>query len=900
MNLLRTIFLSLIITALFACADKPESQPQKTTISIPIAIQALDTQQIAGHIMINGNRYDMTIQNNEAVVNDVPIEVGKSYDIQMVFEYLLPGNVVVNLVTFSETVLVDESRLVDLSSAYYNYTDDDNDQASNLDELIYNTNYNDAASMPITQLSLSPAPLNLAKGNSYTLTLSGSYSDGSAVTDFSQLSWNNTNDTVIGFDSASLVVSALSQGNAQLTASVHGVSSSIDVSVSSAVLDSITLDQTDLTVPIGKTASIAAKGNYSDGTTVDITSQVEWSVLNTNIANINNLGQITTVNQGATVINAQMGSIFSSANLTVGPPVVTGLTITPQSQTIALGETYNVTVSGLYSDGSIANVTTQVAWTTNSSNITVSSIGVVSATAAGSYTLTASLNGISQSATTVVTAPTLVSIALDQLHLNIPVGGTGKIVAVGSYSNGSTANITDQVTWSYSNSTIASIDNLGQISALKQGATVIYAQMSSFSTSANLVVSSGNPLDGIVANKLFYVSATLGSDSFDGLSATTAKKTINAAIALASAGNAVLVATGTYSVQSGTNHIKLVEGVSLYGGFSSNFTARAPRVTISLIQETLTTGGNYLDPNRAIEAGAGTTTATIVDGFMLQSGDSMNTGDTSTAIYVYGGGGLTISNNVIIGGAGVRTNGIAIYQASAKIHNNVVYSGTGTSWSFAIYNSNALSPEIYNNLIVGGGTGTFSYGIAESDSSSIIRNNTIDGGSGGYYSTGIYLTGLTGAAVIENNIIYNSGGNTRTCIQEGNDTAPGMLRNNLLYDCPQGYYVDNSTLGPICPFNSGFSCYTTIADVNNELITTHGAAGSADGNIFADPQFVNKNGNDNNSETVDDNNWHLLSTSPAVGAGLNGVSLSWNFDIDFDNYFRPSFGNAWAIGAYEP
>ena len=87
-------------------------------------------------------------------------------------------------------------------------------------------------------------------------------------------------------------------------------------------------------------------------------------------------------------------------------------------------------------------------------------------------------------------APTLSSIAVTPATANAAPGGAQQFSAMGTYSNGSTQDITNQVAWSSSETTVASINAGGLASASSAGNTSISATMSSATGSATLTVQS--------------------------------------------------------------------------------------------------------------------------------------------------------------------------------------------------------------------------------------------------------------------------------------------------------------------------------------------------------------------------------------------------------------------------
>jgi PKD repeat protein len=76
-------------------------------------------------------------------------------------------------------------------------------------------------------------------------------------------------------------------------------------------------------------------------------------------------------------------------------------------------------------------------------------------------------------------APTLSSIAVTPASATIPVGGTQQFTATGTYSNGTTQNLTGQVTWTSASTAVASINAAGLATGLGAGQAAISATLGS-------------------------------------------------------------------------------------------------------------------------------------------------------------------------------------------------------------------------------------------------------------------------------------------------------------------------------------------------------------------------------------------------------------------------------------
>jgi len=288
-----------------------------------------------------------------------------------------------------------------------------------------------------------------------------------------------------------------------------------------------------------------------------------------------------------------------------------------------------------------------------------------------------------------------------------------------------------------------------------------------------------------VVQGVVYVSPT-GDDAHDGTK-DNPKATIKAAIAEAvNQGynpGAVLVSEGTYEVDSSAStNIVLVEGVSLIGGLSSDWSERDPAKHKTTIKDIATTGGTSSSPNRAIYApsNAAITDVTVVDGFTIQGGG----GDYSSAILINYYQNPRILNNSIHGGSGI-TGSIGIYTSSSStmIENNTIDGGDGGTFSYGILNSWS-SPSIQHNTIHGGRGGNSSSGITNNnDSSPIIGMNLINGGDGAIGSTGIDNSGILNTTPSSPVIHYNTilGGTAQDSygIHSQGNTAPLIDANSI-------------------------------------------------------------------------------------------------------------------------
>ncbi len=162
-----------------------------------------------------------------------------------------------------------------------------------------------------------------------------------------------------------------------------------------------------------------------------------------------------------------------------------------------VGDTDQLTATGKYGDGSTQDLTSAVTWTTSPAGLaTVGAGGVLTAQASGAVSVTASMGAVSGSASVTI-APKLVSIAITPPSRTIAASTKQQFVATGTYSDNSTQVITGSVSWSSSNTGVATISDTtptkGLALGVGAGSTSITAASGTItSPAATLTVTSAN------------------------------------------------------------------------------------------------------------------------------------------------------------------------------------------------------------------------------------------------------------------------------------------------------------------------------------------------------------------------------------------------------------------------
>ncbi|WP_061218126.1 Ig-like domain-containing protein [Leptospira weilii] len=329
---------------------------------------------------------------------------------------------------------------------------------------------------PAVLASIQISPMNtttLAKGLRKNFFARGIYSDNSSSDITSSVTWFSSDPSVAAVDNVPLYkgeVRGEKIGTTNIKAALGKVSSpTVELSVTAAELVSIEISPYLSVTAKGLTKNFKATGTFTDYSTQDITEQVTWKSSDTEIISIENAvgskGLAHMLKQGDSDITATLGSISSSPKLAmVTSPTIVSVAVTPSNPSVAKGLTYQFKATATYTDNSTGDITSAVSWSSSDSNKAlvsndILSGGLVTAIASGSANITARYENLSGSSTLNVTPATLTSIEVTPIPSSVAKGLTEQFTATGIYSDKSTQDLTQVVTWTSSDSSRVAIEN---------------------------------------------------------------------------------------------------------------------------------------------------------------------------------------------------------------------------------------------------------------------------------------------------------------------------------------------------------------------------------------------------------------------------------------------------------
>ncbi len=340
----------------------------------------------------------------------------------------------------------------------------------------------------LAQITIAPANKSIPKGSSLQLSATGVFSDGTQQDMTSSVTWEVTPSTVASID-AQGDLDGLGAGVAQVSATYQGIVGNTSTTIGLPALVQIALNSKLSSLPVGESESVTATGTFSDGSTQNLTDSVTWKSSPFTVASITAQGNLKALIQGTAQISATNAGVTGNLSIAVGPPALLQIAVASTQLSLPVGESELLTATASFSDGSKQNLTDSVTWSVSPPKVaSINAQGDLKALAQGVAQVSATYQGLAGSTSITVGQAGLLQIAVSATQPSLPVGESELLTATGSFSDGSSQNLTDSVTWSVSPSKVASINAQGDLKALTQGAAQVSAAYQGIAGSTSITV----------------------------------------------------------------------------------------------------------------------------------------------------------------------------------------------------------------------------------------------------------------------------------------------------------------------------------------------------------------------------------------------------------------------------
>ena len=565
-----------------------------------------------------------------------------------------------------------------------------------------NSQTNGTGNRTLASIAVTSANSALAAGTTLQLSAQGTYSDGSVADLTSQVTWT-TSDSTVATANGSGLLSAYKAGSVTVTATDGSISGKMSISVTQAALSSISVTGAG-SLAAGASLQLGAQGTYTDKSTQSITNQVTWGTSDATVATVSSSGLVTALKVGSVTITATMSSLSGTASVTVTSAILTGIDVSVPAPSLIAGSTEQLSATGVYSDGSTQSLTSQVSWGSSDATVaTVNAAGVLTGVKAGSVTVTATLGTVSGAGNVSVTATSLSSITITPAAFSIAAGQNKQLSATGYYSNGTSQDVTSQVTWNSQNTASATVNSSGLVSGVSAGSATITATLGSTTgttvatvTTSQLKSIAISPVTASIATgqtQQYMASGIFsdGSQSDITNSVTWSSNATNIATVNAT-GLATGVSTGTASISASSGSVTSATPATL-----TVTSAVLTEIDIAPDGQYIPVGGQY--QLTLTGTYSDNTTQTITNATWSSSDPTYATVDPNTGIVT----GVQNSNNspiTITASYGGFTNTTTVYITSAVPESLQVTPATesiasGTSLQYSVnvvYSDGSIQP----------------------------------------------------------------------------------------------------------------------------------------------------------------------------------------------------------------
>ena len=303
-----------------------------------------------------------------------------------------------------------------------------------------------------------------------------------------QVIWTSSNPDIVSVNEVTGYITGLEVGTAVITVKTlinDKVSECVvNVTDKNVLVTNISVNEKKISLAVGYTHSLTYRTTPSNATELGL----KFSSSDTSVATVNSKGVITGIKEGSAIItiSSSNGSVSDTAYVTVYKKgvstIVNGESLKTEKypESISLSnESVNLkvgTTSQLLAEIKPDAANKSISWSSSNSSVaTVDSNGLVTARGVGTATIVAkTINNVTDTCIVNVAnySVNLKSISITTEYAVLPINITKQLAVVFTPSNA-----TDKtVTWSSSNTSVATVDSSGNVKAISPGSAIITAK----------------------------------------------------------------------------------------------------------------------------------------------------------------------------------------------------------------------------------------------------------------------------------------------------------------------------------------------------------------------------------------------------------------------------------------
>lgn len=248
-----------------------------------------------------------------------------------------------------------------------------------------------APAREVHQVIVGPGARNLVSGDTAHFTVRLVDQDGRDLTGVT-VQWRSGNPAIVAVSSRG-IATAVGEGSAYIRATAGGKADSVQVIVSPVPVASVQLNMAQVSLAKGTAQHLAATAKDAQGRVLTGRA-IEWRSNGPQVATVSQAGLVTAINIGTTSVTATIEGIEASAQVTVTPPPVASVSVTPGAAVIEIGEQRQYVAVIKDAQGNVLE-DREVTWLVNGVAATITQSGLLTGTGHGYVTVSATSEGVS-------------------------------------------------------------------------------------------------------------------------------------------------------------------------------------------------------------------------------------------------------------------------------------------------------------------------------------------------------------------------------------------------------------------------------------------------------------------------------------------------------------------------
>lgn len=519
-------------------------------------------------------------------------------------------------------------------------------------------------------ISISPTSIEMGTGNHTSAQVTGSVSPNNAInrrieytsSDSSKVSVHSGASSVesdipitiyaVAVGSANIIAKAWGDQSKTATCAVNVRQGCTGIAITEASLILYTTSD-----PVTLHTNVQPNNAYNQA--------VSFSSSNPNVATVDANGKVTPVGVGTCTITGTTQDTYYSAqqyidtvSVEVKNPATTlvGVRIDGYNGSIQVGTSVTLKIMGVYADGHAEDKTYANGWSGYTSIYSLSSVGTFTGIAEGNATLTATYGGFSASIPISAYIVHVTSVSLNKASTTILIGGTDQLTATVLPANANNK----AVTWSSSNTSVATVSSNGLITAVGVGScTITVTTQDGGKTATCAVTVNPIPVTGVSLNTSGQ-TISIG-DTYQLVATVTPSNATNKAVTWSSSNTSV-------------------------ARVSSNGLVTAVGAGSAVITVTTQDGGYTATCNIAVP-----NPAPVVDGIVISGyGGAVNIGSSFTLhVYYHYSDGTTGTTDI------ANANSWSGYGNNFSISGSGTFTATYEGSCYITYSTGGYTAQVY-------------------------------------------------------------------------------------------------------------------------------------------------------------------------------------------------------------